>query len=161
MEKCPQCNTDRPQDEQGQYLAFCDECGHKFAASSEPQSQPQTLQSETSDGASGSQSKSFEEYENDYVGRVGGNSNPQPRYNNSQRNGPYGGKPSAAWWMLPIFLGWGGGLIAWACVKDRDPRMAKNCLILGIILSVVPIAVILLYAFIGLLPDMYSFDMMR
>ena len=37
MEKCPQCNTDRPQDEQGQYLAFCDECGHKFAASSEPQ----------------------------------------------------------------------------------------------------------------------------
>ena len=72
MEKCPQCNTDRPQDEQGQYLAFCDECGHKFAASSEPQSQPQTLQSETSDGASGSQSKSFEEYENDYVGRVVG-----------------------------------------------------------------------------------------
>ena len=66
MEKCPQCNTDRPQDEQGQYLAFCDECGNKFAASSEPQSQPQTLQS----GASGNQSKSFEEYENDYVARV-------------------------------------------------------------------------------------------
>ena len=66
MEKCPQCDTDRPQDEQGQYLAFCDECGHKFAASS----QPQTLQSETSDGTSGSQSKSFEEYENDYVARV-------------------------------------------------------------------------------------------
>ena len=66
MEKCPQCNTDRPQDEQGQYLAFCDECGHKFAASSKPQ----TLQSETSDGTSGSQSKSFEEYENDYVARV-------------------------------------------------------------------------------------------
>ena len=42
MEKCPQCNTDRPQDEQGQFLAFCDECGHKFAASSKPQSQPQT-----------------------------------------------------------------------------------------------------------------------
>ena len=68
MEKCPQCNTDRPQDEQGQFLAFCDECGHKFAASS----RPQTLRSETSDGASGSQSKSFEEYENDYVGRVVG-----------------------------------------------------------------------------------------
>ena len=42
MEKCPQCDTDRPQDEQGQYLAFCDECGHKFAASSKPQTQPES-----------------------------------------------------------------------------------------------------------------------
>ena len=66
MAECPQCNTERQQDEQGQYLAFCDECGHKFAASS----RPQTLRSETSDGASGSQSKSFEEYENDYVARA-------------------------------------------------------------------------------------------
>ena len=68
MEKCPQCNTDRPQDEQGQYLAFCDECGHKFAASSKPQTQPQT-QPEPQ-GWRSSQSKSFEEYENDYVARV-------------------------------------------------------------------------------------------
>ena len=153
MEKCPQCNTDRPQDEQGQYLAFCDECGHKFAASSEPQSQPQTLQSETSDGASGSQSKSFEEYENDYVGRIGGNSNPQPRYNNSQRNGPYVGV-SAAWWLLPIFFSFIGGIIAWAGVKDRDPRMAKNCLILGIILTVVPFAIGILFVFVISLPGM-------
>ena len=105
--------------------------------------------------------ESFEEYENNYVGRVGGNSNPQPRYNNSQGNGPYGGKPSAAWWLLPIFLGWIGGLIVWLGVKDRDPRMAKNCLILGIILSVVPFAIAMLISFIGLLPGMYSFDMMR
>ena len=130
---------------------FCGKCGIEVEQGySNPQPAYKNPRQET-----------FEEYENDYVGRVGGNSNPQPRYNNSQRNGPYGGKPSAAWWLLPIFLGWGGGLIAWACVKDRDPRMAKNCLILGIILSVVPIAVILLIAFIGLLPDMYSFDMMR
>ena len=64
MEKCPQCNTDRPQDEQGQFLAFCDECGHKFAASSKPQSQPDAS------GLQGNQSKSFEEYEKDYVARV-------------------------------------------------------------------------------------------
>ena len=158
MEKCPQCNTDRPQDEQGQYLAFCDECGHKFAASSEPQSQPQTLQSETSDGASGSQSKSFEEYENDYVGRVGGNSNPQPRYNNSPSNGPYVGV-SAAWWLLPIFFSFIGGIIAWACVKDRDPRMARNCLILGIVFTVAPFAISLLM--IGVVNLPYMFDISR
>ena len=68
MEKCPQCNTDRPQDEQGQYLAFCDECGHKFAASSKPQTQPQTQPDEP--GWRGNQSKAFEEYEKDYVARV-------------------------------------------------------------------------------------------
>ena len=62
MAECPQCNTERQQDEQGQYLAFCDECGHKFAASSKPQTQPQSQ----------SEPKSFEEYENDYVGRVVG-----------------------------------------------------------------------------------------
>jgi uncharacterized Zn ribbon protein len=68
MEKCPQCNTDRPQDEQGQYLAFCDECGHKFSASSKPQSQPQTQPDEP--GWRGNESKAFEEYEKDYVARV-------------------------------------------------------------------------------------------
>ena len=68
MEKCPQCNTDRPQDEQGQFLAFCDECGHKFAASSKPQTQPQTQPDEP--GWRGNQSKAFEEYEKDYVARV-------------------------------------------------------------------------------------------
>ena len=103
--------------------------------------------------------EAFEEYENDYVGKVGGNSNPQPRYNNSQRNGPYGGKPSAAWWLLPIFFSFIGGIIAWACVKDRDPGMAKNCLILGIVLTVVPFAIGLLMVSIASLP--YMFDISR
>ena len=103
--------------------------------------------------------ESFEEYENDYVGRAVGNSNPQPRYNNSQGNGPYGGKPSAAWWLLPIFFSLIGGIIAWACVKDRDPRMARNCLILGIVLTVVPFAIGLLMVSIASLP--YMFDISR
>ena len=102
--------------------------------------------------------EAFEEYENDYVSRAGGNSNPQPRYNNSQRNGPYVGV-SAAWWLLPIFLSFIGGIIAWACVKDRDPGMAKNCLILGIVLTVVPFAIGLLMVSIASLP--YMFDISR
>ena len=99
--------------------------------------------------------EAFEEYENDYVGRIGGNSNPQPRYNNSQRNGPYVGV-SAAWWLLPIFFSVIGGIIAWVCVKDTDPRMAKNCLILGIVITVVPFLIVLLMV-VATLP--YGFDM--
>ena len=101
--------------------------------------------------------EAFEEYENDYVSRAGGNSNPQPRYNNSPRNGPYVGV-SAAWWLLPIFLSFIGGIIAWACVKDRDPGMAKNCLILGIVITVVPFLIVLLIS-VASLP--YGFDMAR
>ena len=91
-----------------------------------------------------------------------GNSNPQPAYNNYQGNrrlSPHvhsGGKPSAAWWLLPIFLSWLGGIIAWLGVKDRDPRMAKNCLILGIILTVVPIAIGILFTSIASLPYMFG-----
>ena len=129
--------------------AFCGKCG---AEVEQGYSNPQPAYKN-------SRQEAFEEYENDYVSRAGGNSNPQPRYNNSQRNGPYGGKPSAAWWLLPIFFSFIGGIIAWACVKDRDPSMAKNCLILGIVLTVVPFAISLLMVSIASLP--YMFDISR
>ena len=86
-----------------------------------------------------------------------GYSNPQPAYNNSQGNVPYGGKPSAAWWLLPIFIGLIGGVIAWACLKDRDPGMAKNCLILSIILTVALFLLSLLFASIASMPDMFGY----
>ena len=129
--------------------SFCGKCGTTIEQGSF---------SPTSPAYKNPRQESFEEYENDYVGRIGGNSNPQPRYNNSQRNGPYVGV-SAAWWLLPIFLSWLGGIIAWLGVKDRDPRVAKNCLILGIILTVVPIAIGILFASIASLP--YMFDISR
>ena len=62
MEKCPQCGTDRQQDEQGQYLGFCDGCGHKFTTTPKPQSQPESQAQP--------ESQSLEEYEKDYVARV-------------------------------------------------------------------------------------------
>ena len=130
--------------------SFCGKCGTTIEQGSF---------SPTSPAYKNPRQESFEEYENDYVGRIGGNSNPQPRYNNSQRNGPYVGV-SAAWWLLPIFFSVIGGIIAWVCVKDTDPRMAKNCLILGIILTVVPFAIGMLFVFIGASMP-YSLDMMR
>ncbi|EGP93637.1 MULTISPECIES: hypothetical protein [Nitrosarchaeum] len=44
---------------------------------------------------------------------------------------------SNGWYVLPIFLGWIGGLIAYFILRRDDPRKAKNCLYLGIILGIV------------------------
>jgi hypothetical protein len=46
---------------------------------------------------------------------------------------------SGAWWLLPIFFNWLGGLIAWAVTKSRDPKKAKSMLIWGIIIAVIEI----------------------
>lgn len=43
---------------------------------------------------------------------------------------------SGAWWLLPIFMGWLGGLIAWLVNKDVDPQRARAMLITGIAISV-------------------------
>jgi len=66
-----------------------------------------------------------------------------------------GGKPSAAWYLLPIFFSIIGGIISWACIRDRDPRMAKNNLILGILLTVIPIIVGVVLA-LGIMAIPYS-----
>jgi uncharacterized membrane protein YeaQ/YmgE (transglycosylase-associated protein family) len=46
---------------------------------------------------------------------------------------------SNGWYVLPIFLGWIGGIIAYFILRRDDPRKAKNCLYLGIILGIVGI----------------------
>lgn len=42
-----------------------------------------------------------------------------------------------AWWLLPILMGWLGGLIAWLVNKDVDRERARAMLITGIAISVV------------------------
>jgi hypothetical protein len=39
------------------------------------------------------------------------------------------------WYLLPIFLGVIGAVIAWVALKSYDGKLAKNCLLLGIILD--------------------------
>jgi len=52
----------------------------------------------------------------------------------------YSEKPrSNAWFLLPIFLGVIGGIIAFFILRHDDPRKAKNCLYLGIVLMVIGI----------------------
>lgn len=63
------------------------------------------------------------------------------QYSNSQR-----GK---AWYALPTFLGLIGGLIAFIVIRYDDPRKAKNCLWIGVILTVVPIVLSFLIGMLG------------
>ena len=53
------------------------------------------------------------------------------------------------WFLLPIFLGVVGGLISYFVIRSDDPGKAKNTLYLGIVLTVVELA--LNWAFFGFL----------
>ena len=44
-------------------------------------------------------------------------------------------KISGAWWLMPVFLTWVGGLIAWVVNKDKAPRRSRSMLVWGIILT--------------------------
>jgi hypothetical protein len=52
-------------------------------------------------------------------------------------------KPSAAWYLLPIFLSWLGGLIMHFAIRDRSKAMAKKGLILGLVLTAARVAIYL------------------
>ena len=52
----------------------------------------------------------------------------------------YPEKPrSNVWFLLPIFLGIIGGIIAFFILRYDDPRKARNCLYLGIVLMIIGI----------------------
>ncbi len=46
---------------------------------------------------------------------------------------------SAAWYLLPIFFSIIGGAISYFCLRKQDPPRARKTLILGAVLSVMPI----------------------
>jgi len=83
------------------------------------------------------------------------NNSPQTNSSTQSQYPIQGGKPSAAWYLLPIFFSVIGGIISWACIRDRDPHMAKNNLILGILLTVIPIIIGVVLA-LGMMAIPYS-----
>jgi hypothetical protein len=46
---------------------------------------------------------------------------------------------SKAWFLLPIFFGVIGRIIAFFILRYEDPRKAKNCLFLGLALMIIGI----------------------
>jgi hypothetical protein len=56
----------------------------------------------------------------------------------SARPRPAVGRPThPAWWLLPILMGWMGGLIAWLLLRDHDAVRARAMLVTGIVATVV------------------------
>ena len=48
---------------------------------------------------------------------------------------------SNMWYLLPIFVGLIGGIIAYWVLRHDDPAKAKNCLYIGIVLAAIGIFV--------------------
>jgi len=46
---------------------------------------------------------------------------------------------SNSWYVLPVFGGIIGGMISWFAIRYDDPRKARNCVLLGIVLTAIPI----------------------
>jgi hypothetical protein len=57
---------------------------------------------------------------------------------------------SSLWFLLPIVLNIIGGIIAYFIIKEDDPKKAKNCLYLGLILAAIPIVLIVMPILIGI-----------
>jgi hypothetical protein len=57
---------------------------------------------------------------------------------------------SSFWFLLPIIFNVAGGIIAFFVIREDDPKKAKNCLYLGLILAAIPILLIILPIFIGI-----------
>jgi Trk-type K+ transport system membrane component len=50
---------------------------------------------------------------------------------------------SAAWYLVPIFLGIVGGVIMWLALRKEDPRKAKKGLIVAVIVHFIGLAIFL------------------
>ena len=48
---------------------------------------------------------------------------------------------SKAWYILPVFMGIIGGIIAYFAVKRDDPKLGSNCLKVGIVMFVINLSV--------------------
>ena len=60
------------------------------------------------------------------------------------------------WYLVPIFLGLIGGIVAYFALRNDDRRKAKNCLFLGIILGVIGITVNLLFLTSGITEEIFG-----
>ncbi|MFI5416211.1 MAG: hypothetical protein ACHQXJ_02540 [Nitrososphaerales archaeon] len=68
------------------------------------------------------------------------------------------GRRSSLWFLLPIVFNVIGGIIAYFIIKEDDPKKAKNCLYLGLILAAIPVLLIVVPILIGitLLPHLQN-----
>ena len=46
---------------------------------------------------------------------------------------------SNMWYLLPILVGMIGGIIAYLAIRKDDPRKAKNCIYIGLVMVLIGI----------------------
>ena len=63
---------------------------------------------------------------------------------------------SRAWYLVPIFFGLIGGIIAYFAIRRDDPQKAKKCLWVGIILTAINIIVNISLVSTGIYEQDYS-----
>ena len=108
-------------------MAFCDNCGHVLKPTAKFCGECGT-QIVTSDvGTTPSPNYGTA----DEIQNKRQNQSDLPEYN----KGMFAtAKPAGRiWYLLPLLFGLFGGIIAWAIIKNRNPKRARNILILGII----------------------------
>ncbi|HJW20212.1 MAG TPA: hypothetical protein VJ571_06625 [Candidatus Nitrosotalea sp.] len=57
---------------------------------------------------------------------------------------------SSFWFLLPIVFNVVGGIIAFFVIREDDPRKARNCLYLGIILCIIPVLLVVVPILVGI-----------
>jgi hypothetical protein len=57
---------------------------------------------------------------------------------------------SSFWFLLPIIFNVIGGVIAFFVIREDDPKKARNCLYLGIILAAIPVLLIIIPILVGI-----------
>lgn len=57
---------------------------------------------------------------------------------------------SSLWFLLPIVFNIFGGVVAYFVIRDDDPRRARSCLLLGIILAAIPVVLFVLPILVGI-----------
>lgn len=57
---------------------------------------------------------------------------------------------SSWWFLLPILFSVIGGIIAYFIIKEDDPKKAKNCLLLGAILTAIGLGLFFIPFLVGM-----------
>lgn len=52
---------------------------------------------------------------------------------------------SSIWYLVPLFFGLLGGIVAYVAIKDDDPDKASNCLALGIGITILGTLIMFAY----------------
>lgn len=57
---------------------------------------------------------------------------------------------SSLWFLLPVAFNILGGIVAYFAIRDDDPKKARSCLLLGIVLAAIPILLFAIPILIGI-----------